>query len=64
MTDKEKAEKLWQESSWWCIECDGPIDEKEDAFLHPQYDNEIVCEDCHSRYNSLVEPDIDELLFS
>jgi len=51
MTDKELAEKLWKEGPWWCIECDDPLEEEEEAFLHPQYPNEIVCEYCHERYS-------------
>jgi len=44
---KERAEKLWEEGPWWCIECDHSIQEKEEAYLHPHYVNEIICKDCH-----------------
>ncbi len=59
MTKKERAEKLWETGSWWCIECEGPLDKKEEAFLHPQYDNEIVCQDCSER--CIEDDDVDEL---
>ena len=55
MTNKEYAEKLWEEGPWWCIECDHSMKEAKDAFLHPEYCNEIVCEDCFNSLSSEEE---------
>lgn len=56
MTDKEYAEKIWREEVWWCIKCDSSIETEEEAYLHPDYCEAIVCEDCYRHITRMRDP--------
>lgn len=42
-----KIPEIWYLNPY-CIVCDNPLEEKEEVFIHPDYEDEIVCEHCHS----------------
>jgi len=39
----------------YCVECDNPLEEIGDAFEHPMYEGEIVCESCRDTIKKQLE---------